>query len=95
MQAGNQAMTLSERADALEDAIGAELARGAVTCAIVATTGTTTTTAMDPIDEIAKITPQPITHVVIGSDHGDHTAGNAAFAPDVTFYIHPTSKDAL
>ena len=47
------------------------------------------------IDEIAKITPQPITHVVIGSDHGDHTAGNAAFPPDVTFYIHPTSKDAL
>jgi glyoxylase-like metal-dependent hydrolase (beta-lactamase superfamily II) len=47
------------------------------------------------IDEIAKITPQPITHVVIGSDHGDHTAGNAAFPPDVTFYIHPTSKTAL
>jgi len=47
------------------------------------------------IDEIAKITPQPITHVVVGSDHGDHTAGNAAFPPDVTFYIHPTSKDAL
>ena len=47
------------------------------------------------IDAIAKITPQPITHVVIGSDHGDHTAGNAAFAPDVTFYIHPTSKAAL
>lgn len=47
------------------------------------------------IDEIAKITPQPITHVVVGSDHGDHTAGNAAFAADVTFYIHPTSKAAL
>ena len=47
------------------------------------------------IDEIAKITPQPITHVVIGSDHGDHTAGNAAFPPDVTFYVHPTSKAAI
>ena len=31
------------------------------------------------VDEIAKITSQPITHIVIGSDHGDHTAGNAAF----------------
>jgi cyclase len=47
------------------------------------------------IDTIAKITPQPITHVVIGSDHGDHTAGNSVFPSDVTFYIHPTSKAAL
>jgi glyoxylase-like metal-dependent hydrolase (beta-lactamase superfamily II) len=47
------------------------------------------------IDTIARITPQPITHVVICSDHGDHTAGNAAFAADVTFLIHPTSHDAL
>jgi aromatic-L-amino-acid decarboxylase len=43
------------RADALEEAIRADLARGSVPCAIVATTGTTTTTAMDPIDDIAKI----------------------------------------
>src|SRR6187455_604039 len=35
------------------------------------------------IDEIHKVTKQPITHLVIGSDHGDHTAGNAAFGPDV------------
>ena len=31
------------------------------------------------VDAIAGITDQPITHVVICSDHGDHTAGNAAF----------------
>ncbi len=43
------------RADALEEAIRADVARGAVPCAIVATTGTTTTTALDPIDEIARI----------------------------------------
>ena len=47
------------------------------------------------IDEIAKITPQPITHVIVGSDHGDHTGGNAAFPADVTYYIHPTSKAAI
>ena len=46
-------------------------------------------------DAIAKITPQPITHVIVGSDHGDHTAGNAAFPPDVLYYIHPTSKAAI
>jgi aromatic-L-amino-acid decarboxylase len=43
------------RADALEEAIRADLARGAVPCAIVATTGTTTTTAIDPIAEIAEV----------------------------------------
>jgi cyclase len=47
------------------------------------------------VDEIAKITPQPITHVVVCSDHGDHTAGNAAFPATATFYVHPTSKAAL
>ena len=47
------------------------------------------------IDEIAKITPQPITHVIIGSDHGDHTAGNAAFPGTAAFYAHPTSKAIL
>lgn len=43
------------------------------------------------IDEIAKITDQPITHVVVCSDHGDHTAGNSAFPESALFYAHPTS----
>jgi len=47
------------------------------------------------IAEIAKITPNPIKHVVIGSDHGDHTGGNAAFPPDVKYWIHPTSHAIL
>ncbi len=47
------------------------------------------------VDEIAKITPQPVTDVVIGSDHGDHTAGNAAFPAGVRYYVHPTSKAAM
>ena len=47
------------------------------------------------IDEIAKITPQPITHVVICSDHGDHTGGNSAFPASVTYIVHPTSKAVL
>ena len=47
------------------------------------------------VDEIAKITPRPITHVVIASDHGDHTAGNSAFPPGVTYLIHPTSKAVM
>jgi glyoxylase-like metal-dependent hydrolase (beta-lactamase superfamily II) len=47
------------------------------------------------VDEIAKVTPRPITHVVVASDHGDHTAGNAAFPAGVTYLIHPTSKAVM
>ena len=47
------------------------------------------------IDHIAQITDQPITQVVICSDHGDHTAGNSAFPGDATFLAHPTSAATL
>jgi len=47
------------------------------------------------IAEIARITPNPIKHVVIGSDHGDHTGGNAAFPPNVKYWVHPTSHAIL
>lgn len=47
------------------------------------------------VDEIAKLTKHPITHLVIGSDHGDHTAGNASFPKGIAIYAHPTSKKAL
>ena len=47
------------------------------------------------IDAIATVTRQPIAFVVIASDHGDHTAGNASFPSGVTYIIHPTSKAIL
>ncbi len=47
------------------------------------------------IDHIASVTDQPITHVVICSDHGDHTAGNSAFPAEAEFIAHPTSARAL
>jgi cyclase len=47
------------------------------------------------VDAIARVTPKPITTVVIASDHGDHTAGNAAFPAGVHYIIHPTSKAIL
>lgn len=47
------------------------------------------------VDTISKITPTPITHIVIGSDHGDHTAGNAALPRDAVTYAHPTSIAVL
>ncbi len=47
------------------------------------------------VDTIATFTDQPITHVVICSDHGDHTAGNSEFPADARFYAHPTSHAVL
>jgi cyclase len=47
------------------------------------------------VDAIRRITPQPVKYVVVCSDHGDHTAGNASLPPGVKFVIHPTSKAIL
>ena len=47
------------------------------------------------VEAIKKVTPKPITTVVIASDHGDHTAGNASFTASVHYIIHPTSKAIL
>jgi glyoxylase-like metal-dependent hydrolase (beta-lactamase superfamily II) len=47
------------------------------------------------VETIAGITSTPITHVVVCSDHGDHTGGNAAFPANATFIAHPTSAALL
>ena len=50
------------------------------------------------IENIAKLTPQPIKYVVIASDHGDHVGGNAAFKeafPNVVFMASPASQKTL
>jgi cyclase len=47
------------------------------------------------VDWIGKTTQQPIKYVVICSDHGDHTGGNSAFPPGVTYFATPASVLAL
>jgi glyoxylase-like metal-dependent hydrolase (beta-lactamase superfamily II) len=47
------------------------------------------------VDWIRKTTNQPIKYVIVCSDHGDHTGGNAAFPQGATFVAHPTSKAVL
>jgi glyoxylase-like metal-dependent hydrolase (beta-lactamase superfamily II) len=37
------------------------------------------------VADIAGLTPQPIRYVVVGSIHGDHRGGDAAFPPAATF----------
>jgi glyoxylase-like metal-dependent hydrolase (beta-lactamase superfamily II) len=43
------------------------------------------------IDAIAKTTGKPIKWYVVGSDHGDHTAGNAVLPSGITYIVHPNS----
>jgi aromatic-L-amino-acid decarboxylase len=50
--------TYAMRADALADAVQADLERGFIPCAVVATTGTTTSTALDPVEDIAGVARQ-------------------------------------
>jgi cyclase len=44
------------------------------------------------LDHIRKVTDRPIRWYVVGSDHGDHTAGNSVLPNDITYIVHPTSK---
>lgn len=47
------------------------------------------------VDEVRKLTPQPIRYMVIGSDHGDHTGGMSGFPQTATFIAHPATKAIL
>jgi len=50
------------------------------------------------VDTIRKLTRQPIKYVIVCSDHGDHTNGNAAFVdafPNVVFVSSPASQKVL
>ena len=44
------------------------------------------------LDAIAKVTPKPVKWYVVGSDHGDHTAGNSVLPKDINFVVSPFSK---
>jgi len=41
------------------------------------------------VADIAMLTPQPIKYVIIGSEHGDHRGGDAAFPPTAIFVAKP------
>jgi len=47
------------------------------------------------VETIGEITDQPVSHVIICSDHGDHTNGNAMFPESATFIAHRNSLPAL
>ena len=47
------------------------------------------------LDHIRTVTPLPIKWYVVGSDHGDHTAGNSVLPKGITYIVHATSKAQL
>jgi glyoxylase-like metal-dependent hydrolase (beta-lactamase superfamily II) len=47
------------------------------------------------VDWIKTKTTQPIKYVIVCSDHGDHTGGNAAFPAGAVFLASPISKKVL
>lgn len=44
------------------------------------------------LGEIAKVTPKPIKWYIVGSDHGDHTAGNSALPKDISYIVSKASQ---
>jgi len=47
------------------------------------------------LEEIRTVTSRPVRWYVVGSDHGDHTAGNAALPAALTWVVHATSRAQL
>jgi len=47
------------------------------------------------LDAIAKVTAKPIKWYIVGSDHGDHTAGNSVLPKDITYVVTPFSKTQM
>jgi glyoxylase-like metal-dependent hydrolase (beta-lactamase superfamily II) len=47
------------------------------------------------LEEIRKVTPKPVRWYVVGSDHGDHTAGNGVLPAGITYIVHAASRAQL
>lgn len=50
------------------------------------------------VETIRKLSSEPVKYMVVASDHGDHTGGNAAFRaafPDIVFISSPASQKVL
>ncbi len=47
------------------------------------------------LERIRELTPLPVKWYVMGSDHGDHTAGNSELPANITYVVHATSREQL
>lgn len=47
------------------------------------------------LERVRTLTPLPVKWYVMGSDHGDHTAGNSVLPKDITYIVHRNSRAQL
>lgn len=59
---------------------------------IVIDAKTTPATGKELLDEIAKLTPKPVTTVILTHSDGDHVNGLASFADGITIIAHENNK---
>jgi glyoxylase-like metal-dependent hydrolase (beta-lactamase superfamily II) len=59
---------------------------------IVIDAKTTAASGKQLLDEIAKLTPKPVTHVIVTHSDGDHVNGLASFPAGVTVIAHAGAK---
>jgi cyclase len=59
---------------------------------IVIDAKTTAAGGKELLDDIAKITPKPVTTVILTHSDGDHVNGLAAFPPGITIIAHENNK---
>ena len=62
---------------------------------IVIDAKTTAASGKQLLDEIAKLTPKPVTHVIITHSDGDHVNGLAAFPAGVVVIAHAGAKNEM
>jgi cyclase len=59
---------------------------------IVVDAKTTPDSAKEMLAEIAKLTPKPVTHLILTHSDGDHVNGLAAFPKGITIIAHENNK---
>jgi glyoxylase-like metal-dependent hydrolase (beta-lactamase superfamily II) len=59
---------------------------------IVIDAKTTADSAKQMLAEIAKITPKPVTHVILTHSDGNHVNGLASFPTGITIIAHEGNK---
>ena len=47
------------------------------------------------LDAIGQVTTKPVKWYIVGSDHGDHTAGNSVLPKGITYVVTPFSKTQM
>lgn len=47
------------------------------------------------LERIRTLSPLPVKWYVVGSDHGDHTAGNSVLPKGITYIVHANSRAQL